>query len=231
MSDREHTTAEAYWGAKAAEYDDFIRRVVPHYDAQLDALFACLPQDAARVLELGCGTGNVSLRLAGRWPDAQFTFVDAAPEMTGLTRARLAASWPDTARRARFLTARFEELQLEPAFYDLAVAALSLHHVRDIATVYPRLAAGLARHGQLVMLDGVRGASATQHELHMARWAAYWDGRLSEAERADVVEHIRQHDHYRTLAEHFTLLHRAGCTDADCVWRDGLFALVTARRA
>jgi ubiquinone/menaquinone biosynthesis C-methylase UbiE len=223
-------SAEAYWGGKAAEYDDFIRRVVPRYDDQLDHLFAYLPERADHVLELGCGTGNVSLRLAARWPGARFTFVDAAPEMTDVTRARLAAEQPQTAERSRFVVARFEEMELERATYDVAVASLSLHHVRDVATVYPRLAPALARGGRLMMLDGVRAATSAEHDTHMELWASFWVGRLSDEERAEVVEHIRQHDVYRTRAEHFSLLEDAGFLDPDCLWRDGIFTLITARR-
>jgi tRNA (cmo5U34)-methyltransferase len=225
------STAPDYWGARAAEYNDLIRRVVPDYELQLDRLFAYLPDHAERIVELGCGTGNVSLRLAGRWPDARLTLVDAAAEMIELTRARLEKAYPQTARSARFVAARFEDLDLDPAGHDLAVASLSLHHVQDIAHVYPRLAESLVIGSRFVMLDGVRGETDLIHEIHMKRWAAYWDGRLDNAERADVVEHVRLHDYYRTFGEHVELLEAAGFTHVDCVWRDGVFTLVTAERS
>ena len=82
---RERKSAEAYWGAHAREYDEFIVRVVPRYREQLDRLIDYAPGHAMRVLELGCGSGNASLRLAARWPHAEFTFVDGAPEMLELT--------------------------------------------------------------------------------------------------------------------------------------------------
>jgi hypothetical protein len=85
---------------------------------------------------------------------------------------------------------------------------------------------------RLVMLDGVRGRTDREHAVHMARWSAYWQqpGNLSEAEIRDMREHIALHDHYRSLQDHFDMLLAAGFVDPDCVWRDGVFALVTATR-
>jgi tRNA (cmo5U34)-methyltransferase len=223
-------TPEEFWGAHAAEYNEFIVRVVPRYAEMLAVLLEYLPAAADRVLELGTGTGNVSLELVARWPNARFTFVDAAPEMLDVMRGRLRARAPAVAARASFRAQRFEELQLEPRSVDVGVASLSLHHVEDIGAVYERLAPALVRGGRLVMLDGLRGETDADHAVHMARWNAYWrmPGKLSEEEMRDVVEHIERHDHYRTLNEHFALLRSAGFAYADCVWRDGLFTLITA---
>lgn len=225
-------TAEAYWGAHASEYNDFIVRVVPLYWKQLEYLLQYSPAVADNVLELGCGSGNVSLRLAARWPGAALTFVDAAPEMLALTRARLKETEPRIEDRAQFLSERFEDLSLERGTVDVVVASLSLHHVQDVSVVYNRIAPMLSAGGRLIMLDGVRGVTDREHDVHMARWAAYWQepGNLSDDEIADMREHIARHDHYRSLREHFDMLAAAGFTDPDCVWRNGVFALLTATR-
>jgi ubiquinone/menaquinone biosynthesis C-methylase UbiE len=226
-------SAEAYWGAHAAEYNDFIVRVVPRYREQLQCLLDYAPVHAERILELGCGSGNVSVRLAHRWPGAAFTFVDAAPEMLKRTQARLLESQPSAADRAQFLAQRFEDLLLEPRTIDVVVASLSLHHVADVSVVYERVAPVLVPGARLVMLDGIRGLTDREHDVHMARWSAYWrePGNLSDDEIRDMREHVARHDHYRSLREHFDMLRAAGFVDPDCVWRDGLFALVTATRA
>lgn len=228
----ERTSAEAYWGAHAAEYDEFIVRVVPRYREQLDRLIDYAPEHAVRVLELGCGSGNASLRLAARWPHAEFTFVDGAPEMLELTRSRLRAQFPAVAHSARFAAERFEALSLESATIDVVVASLSLHHVADVAVVYHQIAPALIPGARLVMLDGIRGVTAIEHDVHVARWAEWWErpGHLSAEEIREMKEHIAEHDHYRSLPEHFTMLRAAGFSHADCVWRDGVFGLVTATR-
>ena len=41
-------------------FDVGIRQLLPHYDEMLDALSACVSPNARRLLELGCGTGELS---------------------------------------------------------------------------------------------------------------------------------------------------------------------------
>src|SRR5687767_10473233 len=123
-------SAADYFGSMAESYDSLIRRCVPRYEEMssrlIDYLAIAVAGPAAgagvawRILELGCGTGNLSLRLAQRFPNAQLTLVDAAPEMIELTRARLEAAKPQLDRLggrgsfggARFITSRFEDLKL-----------------------------------------------------------------------------------------------------------------------
>ena len=219
---------EAYWGAHAREYNDFIVRVVPRYEEMMDLMLEYAPAKATRVLELGTGTGNLSLRLAARWPDAHFMFVDGAPEMLDVTRMRVRAQFADIADRATLQAVRFEELALEPASIDVVVASLSLHHVLNVGAVYERIAPALTASGRFIMLDGVAGETDTEQAAHMRRWDAFMQAHMTETELRDIKQHILQHDHYRSLSEHYELLEHAGFAYTDCVWRDGLFTLMVA---
>lgn len=135
MTPRE-STAAGYFGSMAEEYDSLIRRAVPRYDEMTSRLIDYLPPAPASALELGCGTGNLSLALTAYAPECAFTFVDAAPEMVALTQARLKAACPETEGRASFLAIRFEDLAPAPETFDLVTSSISLHHVRDKGTFY-----------------------------------------------------------------------------------------------
>lgn len=225
-------TAQEYWGARAKEYDDFIRRVVPRYDEMMVRLLEGIPHTVTSVLEMGCGTGNLSLRLVQHAPHARFTFVDASPEMLAAVKARLEKAAPAAAARSTFVAATFEAFRPEPRAHDLVVASLSLHHVADLRPVYAALASGTAPGGHFRSCDGVRAADPAQHAIERDRWEAHWheENRLSEEEIASVLDHVRLHDHYETLGHHFRMLQEAGFREPDCLWRDGLFAVMAAEK-
>lgn len=84
------------------------------------------------VLDLGCGPGNISFRLARRWPGAQVLGLDGAETMLAVARQRLAAE-PALAGRLRFV----QELLPLPRTTPLAgswstvVSNSLLHHLHD----------------------------------------------------------------------------------------------------
>lgn len=59
------------------------------YAVTFDRFCAALPTDAATVLELGCGPGNVTQYLLDRQPTLKITALDLAPEMLRLARQKL----------------------------------------------------------------------------------------------------------------------------------------------
>lgn len=58
----------------------------PRLRPALDLLARIHVADPLRVVDLGCGTGNVTRLLAARWPQAQVIGVDSSPEMLSAAR-------------------------------------------------------------------------------------------------------------------------------------------------
>jgi tRNA (cmo5U34)-methyltransferase len=233
MKATDEITASAYFGSMAEGYDSLIRRAVPRYDEMLSRLVDYLPTVASSILELGCGTGNLSLALAERYPQASLTFLDAAPELLQTTRARLAEKHAATARRARFVEATFETIDSGLGPFDLVVSSISLHHVKDKGSLYKHIYAMVAPGGTFRFSDQLRGGTDAIHELNWRRWLEFCRtrGNCSEDEVTSLLEHAAAHDHYTPLNEHFRLLTRAGFTGLDCVWRNLIWGIVTADRA
>jgi tRNA (cmo5U34)-methyltransferase len=223
------TTAAGYFGAMAASYDEFIRKAVPRYEEMSARLVDYLPASAEEVLELGCGTGNLSLRLAARYPGARIVCVDASAEMVEVTRARLAAAHPWA--RVELVVERFEALAPAAGRFDVVTSSISLHHVVDKGPVYAAVAAALAPGGTFRFSDQL-GGSARNHGHNWRRWLEHCrgPGGCDEAEVQSLLDHAAAHDHYTPLEAQFRLLAAAGLVDLDCVWRDWIWGIVTADR-
>lgn len=218
-------TAYEYFGSLVARYDSLIRRAVPRYDELLARTVEYMPPTATRVLELGCGTGNLTAAVAARYPAAELTIVDGSGEMLELARQRLGE------RPLVCVEARFEDLALEPGAYDLVTSSIALHHVVDMAGLFRRLHGALRPGGHLVYADQMRGTSDAHHALNVERMHDFWrlPGHLDAAEREGLDAHAAEHDHYVSVPDQLAWLADAGFRDGDCVWRNWLWGIVTAR--
>ena len=226
-------SASDYFGAMAESYDSLIRRSVPRYDEMTHRLVEYLPRDVVRALELGCGTGNLSVRLAAALPGASLSFVDGSTEMIALTRARLQQTVAGEEGTHEFVTARFESLAVPAQPFDLVVSSISLHHVEDKAALYERIRSLLGPGGRFCFADQIRGDPAFNHDLNWRKWLEFCaePGHCEAAEIQSLLDHAAAHDHYITLNDHFDLMSRAGFSDLDCVWRNLMWGIVTATAA
>lgn len=223
-------TAAQFFGARIPEYDNLMRRAVPGYDELTAALVAELPLAASAVLELGCGTGNLSIRLAERFPDAKLTLVDASADMVAVTAARLRAGAPALAARATFHVGRFEELAFPSGSFDVVASAIALHHVADKTPLYNRMHELLRPGGRCCFADQLRMEHGPSEAHHWSEFLAFWrrPGHLTQAEINDLLAHSAAHDHYETLEGQFTLLRAAGFSELDVPWRRGHWGVITA---
>ncbi len=87
--------------------------------------FAAPGPDAARVLDVGCGTGNLAFAAAGRLPGAAVTGLDHAEAYVGHARSRAADA------RLRFEQGDAAALPYEDASFDATLSLLVLNFVPD----------------------------------------------------------------------------------------------------
>lgn len=228
-------TAPEFFGAMVESYDSLIHRAVPRYDEMTDRLVDYLPPAAMRILELGCGTGNLTLRLARRFPEASITTVDASPEMIDITRARFVAADASAHARVRFVTSLFENAAFDNGAFDLVTSCISLHHVRDKGPLFKSIYNWLAPGGSLRIADQLKGATDAIDAHNWRRWLDYCrePDNCTPDEIQALLDHAAAHDHYTPLHEHFALLAAAGFPPdrLDCVWRNLIWGVVTADRA
>ena len=210
-------------------YDSLIRRAVPRYDEMTERLVEHLPVNAERVLELGCGTGNLTLKLAARYPGASITTVDASPEMTTAVAARAAAQGT-APERIRTVTGFFEQVTFPPGSFDLVTSCMSLHHVKDKSPVYRSIRGWLKPGGWLCFADQLLGATAEIQDLHWKKWLEFCRANCTEEEVKSLLSHAAAHDHYEPLTAHFRMMEEAGLSGMDCVWKNLMYSVVVASR-
>ncbi|MGH8220910.1 MAG: class I SAM-dependent methyltransferase [Steroidobacteraceae bacterium] len=112
----------------------------------------------ARVLDIGCGVGRWSRRLAAR--GARVTGIDLSPTMIEEARRRTRAS--GVAQSCCFLVQDCAELDVEGPF-DLILSVTVLQHILDIGALLAaarRIVRHLAPDGRLVVLEAAPARTA-----------------------------------------------------------------------
>jgi ubiquinone/menaquinone biosynthesis C-methylase UbiE len=123
-------------------YDTLSRLLLGPFFARIAADVAAAAPHGARVLEVGCGPGHLSLRLA-RQHGLQVTGLDLDHAMIGRARANAARRGDGQARRPSFLVGDVAALAFPDQSFDLVVSTLSMHHWADPM-------AGLAEVGRVL---------------------------------------------------------------------------------
>ncbi|MET8331113.1 class I SAM-dependent methyltransferase [Streptomyces sp. NPDC005181] len=182
----------AYYRAGAAAYD---RPYAEREDLQeLLAVVDDLPI-AGDVLELACGTGQWTPRIAARAHSV--TAVDAAAEVLALARARTASP------TVQFLEADLFEWQ-PPRRYDTVFFAFWLSHVPPtrLPDFWNTVAAALAPGGKAIFIDD-GPAAAAEEEVLANQPAPAALRRLDDGSQYRIVKVF--HD-VRTLTDDLTML-------------------------
>jgi SAM-dependent methyltransferase len=161
----------------AVVYDTLSRLLLGPFLTRIAADVAAVTPDGARVLEVGCGPGHLSTRLA-RDHGLEVTGLDLDPAMIARAQANTDRAGNRGGRRPSFLVGDVAALAFPDRSFDLVVSTLSMHHWADPAS-------GLAEIGRV---------------LHPGARALIWDFRPGvrphplgprHAHIPDPVDHTR----------------------------------------
>jgi trans-aconitate 2-methyltransferase len=142
-------------------------------------LIARIPIERPRnVVDLGCGTGNVTRMLRSRWPEAAITGVDGSPQM--LAEARRAAT--DIAWEQSDIA-----VWNPPEKFDLVFSNAALHWLDDHSALFTRICGNVASGGVLAV-QMPRNFGAPSHTLiHELACSPTWHDALAGLHRAQPV--------------------------------------------
>lgn len=146
--DRDEWQQRVAWDAEAATYDeaaDHGLRDPTCRAAWRDLLLAAMPPAPARVADLGCGTGTLSLLLTESGHDVDG--VDHSPEMLRLAEAKVGD-------RVRFALGDAADPGLAEASYDVVLCRHVLWALPDPTTALDRWIRLLRPGGRLVLVEG-----------------------------------------------------------------------------
>lgn len=221
---REHFEKEA------AVFDRLFFRVMPRYEEMMRAVVEAVPYhrgDRLRILDLGCGTGNLSRCFAAAFPRAQITCVDMAEKMLEMARAKLAG-----VRAVSFWHGDLRDFDYSPG-YDVIAASMALHHIEggEKPRFYRNLYRALPPGGVFLCIDIFVSPIPRIQELYLARWREFMEGRRLPARK--IAEMLRRHareDRPVALTDELAILRGAGFQSVDLIVKQYGFAAYCAAK-
>jgi tRNA (cmo5U34)-methyltransferase len=211
---------------ESKEYDSLILKLIPYYREMITSLVTAIPFDTSKpikVLDLGCGTGNISKAVKERFPNSRITCIDLAENMIEMARYKL-SSYDDI----QYQVGDFRELEFEKG-YDLVVSSLALHHLprdEEKKEIYSRICKALGNGGVFYNSDIVLGPNDYLNNLYMEKWKDFMLKSLSldEIEEKWIPKHLEE-DFPVCLLDHLDWLRDIGFKDLDVVWKFSEFGV------
>ncbi|MDH5534830.1 MAG: class I SAM-dependent methyltransferase [Betaproteobacteria bacterium] len=140
--------AEAYASADFSEPHDAF---VAHF-ARLFPEFR-----EGRVLDLGCGAADITIRFARAYPGTRLDGVDGAAAMLALGRNAVARARLEA--RVTLIEQRLPDTALAGAAYDAVICNSLLHHLADPRVLWQTVAAAARPGAPVLVMDLMRPAS------------------------------------------------------------------------
>ncbi|MEM7555906.1 MAG: class I SAM-dependent methyltransferase [Cyanobacteria bacterium P01_A01_bin.84] len=226
-------------------FDTGIRQLLPRYDEMLDTITNCLPQDCQRILELGCGTGELSLKILRKFPNVEVIALDYSPRMIQFATSKVTeagyqqrwtgieADFGDWANNSEVIGTNVDTRKINIKF-DACVSSLAIHHLSNgmKLKLAKQVCQSLNSHGCFWNADPVLPESpAIKEAYHLARekWALEQGKDLSEirsqlAMNDQSVDYCSSYGHsaqdqLATLNSHLTMLSKAGFQTIAVPWK------------
>ena len=177
-----------------------------------------------RVLDIGCGAGNNTLKLLHYISPLDCDLVDLSLPMLQKARERISAV---NSGKIETIQGDFRVIGLPDQGYDVIIAAAVLHHLRDDQDweyVFNKLYRLTAPGGSIWITDLVSHESESVQSLMWERYGKYLLSIGGDKYRKKVFDYIDKEDSPRSVTYQINLLRKVGFASIDVLHKNSCFA-------
>ena len=177
-----------------------------------------------RVLDIGCGAGNNTLKLLQYVGPFDCDLIDLSSSMLKKARERISSV---NSGKIQTFQGDFRNIKLPDQGYDVLIAAAVLHHLRDDQDwekTFNKLYNLTAPGGSIWITDLVSHESAAVHSLMWERYGKYLCSLGGADYRTKVFEYIDKEDSPKPVTYQLDLLRKVGYSHIDLLHKNSCFA-------
>ena len=190
----------------------------------LVAKAAARPRVRGRVLDVGCGAGNYTLKLLEELPNLDVTLIDLSRPMLERAAERIGKT---TSGSVTLIEGDVREVFPKSGKFDIILAAAVLHHLRtdnEWHEVFASFYRALEDGGSLWVFDLVESSIPAIGELMKAQYGEYLTRLKDEAYRDHVFAYVEKEDTPRSLTFQLELLREVGFGAVEVLHKNVCFA-------
>ena len=179
---------------------------------------------AKKVLDIGCGAGNNTLKLLEYIPRFDSDLLDLSQPMLERAQERVASV---NAGSVRGIQGDFRQIELPDNEYDIILAAAVLHHLRDDADweeTFAKIHRITAPGGSVWITDLVAHETDTVQTLMWSRYGDYLESVGGAEYREKVFGYIEMEDSPRPVTYQLDLLRKVGFEQVELLHKNSCFA-------
>ncbi len=179
---------------------------------------------AKRLLDIGCGAGNNTIKTVRILNGLDCDLVDLSLPMLERARERISK---EQSGKIRLLQGDVRDLELGINRYDVVLAAAVLHHLRDEADwrfVFKKIYDAINLNGSFWISDMVFHDTPAIQELMWERYGEHLESIGGKDYKTRVFDYIDKEDSPRSLTYQLELMQRVGFKQIEVLHKSSCFA-------
>lgn len=223
-------SVENFYDELSGQYTALISKCVPRYEEMFFNLFCYLPIafKPQRILDLGCGTGNLTAAILNHFPNAEIHALDISADILNECKIRFKQHKNIVYHQQDFSTLNFPE-----NYFDLIISSIAIHHVNDEEKekLYAQILKMLNPKGIFEFVDQTRGSTEEIYQKYISRWQDEAFKLGSTQENWEMwMEHQNNHDFHTPIVWHLEKLKSKGFKNIDVLWKNIMWAIIYAEK-
>ncbi|MCE5213610.1 MAG: class I SAM-dependent methyltransferase [Methanobacterium sp.] len=205
---------------EAKEYDELILKLIPKYDEMIKSLIISIPFEDSKeikVLDLGSGTGNITIAVKKRYTNAKITCVDLAERMINIAQYKL-SKYKDI----NYHLGDLRKIQFD-SDYDLIISSLALHHLQtdqEKINIYHKIYDSLKEGGAFYNADNILASSKYLENVNIKQWKDFMRKNISSEEIEEKwLPTYYKEDYPAPLITQVDWLREIGFKNVDITWK------------
>jgi tRNA (cmo5U34)-methyltransferase len=192
-------------------------------DLLANAAAATTPH-AKRLLDIGCGAGNNTIKTLRQLNGLDCDLVDLSLPMLERAKERILK---EKSGKIRLFQGDIREIELGRDKYDIVLAASVLHHLRDESDwkfVFTKIFDAVSPDGSFWISDMISHDIPVIHEFMWEKYGTYLETLGGREYRARVFGYIDKEDSPRSLTYQLKLMREVGFEKVEVLHKSSCFA-------